>query len=106
MRLIYKNRDWRIIERPDDCTSLECLKGDTYSPEANPSVQNINAEEAAFEALVATSGVYGYELERWNPEVDKGWEHVDSCFGFVGRYSHTEQKFRHYIVDELIKQTK
>ena len=47
--------------------------------------------------------MYGYVLERWNPEIGEGWEPVDSCFGFVGRYSLEND---HYIVEELSAQAK
>jgi len=43
--------------------------------------------------------IFGYVLEKWNPEIDKGWEPVDNCFGFVGPYGTDNQ---HYIVDEFI----
>jgi hypothetical protein len=46
---------------------------------------------------------YGYVLEKWNPEPGKGFEEVDSCFGFVGQYSPKDSSglFDHYIVNEL-----
>ena len=43
-----------------------------------------------------TCGAYGVILEKWNPEVDAGWEHVDSCWGFENWDIHPETG---YIID-------
>jgi hypothetical protein len=49
--------------------------------------------------------VFGYALEKWNHEVDKGWATLDSCYGFVGDYDENEgHKNNHYIVDEFVKE--
>lgn len=107
-RIIEQTKNFRIIEVPDDIISLEDLKGDSYKPEVNPDIppQQLRLEELHFEKLVEVEGVFGFILERWNPEVDKGWEHVDSCWGFIGAYDPKQEKFNHYIVDELKGQIK
>ena len=72
-REIFKQAEYRILEVLDFDTKIE----------GNPeSVE-----------------VYGYVLEKWNGEIDKGWEDVDSCFGFVGEYD--EHSNNHSIVEEF-----
>lgn len=106
MRIIYEENNYRIIEQLDECFDLEDLKGDCFNPKHNPSIDidTLKQEEIDFESLVNNEGVFGYVLEKWNPEIDKGWEHVDSCWGFVGQYNENEEKFNHYIIGELKKQ--
>jgi hypothetical protein len=102
MRIIYETKDYRITERADEHVSVEDLKGDVFNPKVNPEMDptQLAAEERAFEELVAREGVYGYALERRCGECG-AWQHVDSCWGFVGAYTPTEDVFNHYIVDEL-----
>jgi len=40
-------------------------------------------------------GVYGLVVERWNPEVDQGWEHADSIWGID--YSYIEGAVEDYF---------
>lgn len=103
MRIIYSKDNFRITEKPDDIIDLDHLKGDCFNPEHNPDIDpaKLKRDERDFERLVGREGVYGYTLERWNPEVGQGWEHVDSCWGFVGQYSEFVEAFNHYIVDEM-----
>lgn len=108
-RVVFSSekRIYRIVELPDHDTDIDDLKGDIYNPELinemgyTGTVAELRAEELEFEDLVNREGVYGYRLERWNPEPGQGWETVDSCWGFVGQYS---PEFKHYIVDEMIGQ--
>lgn len=104
-RVVYETDDkqYRIIEHADEFAELSNLKGDIFNPEVNPDIdpERLKEEERHFEELVAREGVYGYVLERWNAEPGTGYEHVDSCWGFVGQYTPTEGIFNHYIVDEL-----
>ena len=97
--ILYTQENYRIIEHVDDFTSIENLKGDCFKPEQMPhlTVEEVKTEETMFERRVEWEGVYGYELQVWNPEVNRGWEFVDSCFGFVGTY----EDHNHYIVDEF-----
>lgn len=107
-RVIFESDDsiFRILEIPDINADFENLCGDTYNPKANPDIppEKLKAELAEFTDLVNREGVFGYELQKWNPKPGIGWEHVDSCWGFVGQYSETEETFKHYIVDELKSQ--
>lgn len=107
-RIIFESKDkrYRIVERFDQCAELEDLKGDTYNPKAHPEIplETLRQEEKDFEDLVEREGVFGYILETWNPEPNHGWEHVDSCWGFVGQYSESDPTFKHYIIDEMIDQ--
>jgi hypothetical protein len=105
MRIIFQIDAFRIVELVDECTTLKDLKGDTYNHEVNPDIplEQLQIEEKTFERQVETFGVYGYELQRWNSEIDKGWEHVDSCWGFVGQYDSKTEMFNHYIVDVMKK---
>lgn len=106
-KVIFKTPDskFRIVEVIDEHFDLDDLKGDVYNPEANPEIDPamLKRQEAQFEMEVERQGVYGYVLERWNPDPDKGWEQVESCWGFVGRYSENgyDGRFNHEIVKEL-----
>lgn len=102
MRTIYSKKEYRIVELEDFLVDIEFLKGDCFRPEINPDIEldELIEQERAFERKIESDGVFGYALERWNPEIGIGWEHVDSCFGFVGRHE-TEE---HYIVQEFIEQ--
>lgn len=113
MRIIYESEDsqWRIIETPDEYVSFEDLKGDCFDFEKSGYTgtrEELKQEEKDFEDFVNREGVFGYTLERWNPLPNKGWEHVESCWGFVGQYSPQDKsgKFDHYIVEELKSQIK
>ena len=105
MRTIWEHGQYRIVEHADPDFSLEDLKGDQFKFDANQSIvsrKRLKELERQFEALVARHGVYGFELERWNPDVGKGWEHIDSCWGFVGQWKAGDETFDHYIVHEMI----
>ena len=105
MRVIKSIGEYRIIEHEDDSDEymLATLKGDCFDPSVNPEIDPLIMlkEEREFERKVESEGVFGYALERWNPAIGKGWEHVDSCWGFVGAYDSTVPEFNHYIVAEL-----
>lgn len=108
-RTVFTSEDkkFRITEIQDESFDIENLKGDLFNPDLikemgyKGTVHELKCDEIEFIELVYREGVYGYVLERWNPEPGIGWEHVDSCWGFIGQYSETEEKFKHYIVDEL-----
>lgn len=109
MRVIKEFKNYRIIELPDLHADIKDLKGDCYNFEASGYTgtrEELLKEEKAFEDLVNREGVFGYVLEKWNPEIGAGWEHVDSCWGFVGQYSPTDETFNHYIVKELEESVK
>ena len=101
-KILYKTDTYRVIEELDACHDMRELKGDTYTPQYNQhiDISQLLQEEKAFERMVQEEGVYGYKLERWNPEIDCGWEVVDGCYGFIGRYSIDHD---HYIVEELCR---
>jgi len=104
MKTLYQVENYRIIEIMDDDLNwdrIKDLKGDCYNPEVNKDIcpEKLKEEEIAFEEKCWDEGLWGYALERWNPEVGAGWEVLDSCWGFVGRYE-TE---KHYIFDELYR---
>ena len=98
-KVIYTQGNYRILEQLDDHYDITDLKGDCYNPEVNKDIplEVLNKEELAFNKKVERDGVYGYILEKWNPNIGVGWEHVDSCWGFIG----THEVENHYIVDEL-----
>ena len=110
MRIIFETENgvWRIVEHFDQDADLENLKGDCFNPKHNPDIDptKLKQDELEFEDLVNREGAFGYVLEKWNPAPGVGFEHVDSCWGFVGQYSETEEKFNHYIVDDLKSQIK
>jgi hypothetical protein len=100
--ILYQVGPFRIIEVLDETYSLDNLKGDCFNPIENPDIDadELKKQELAFEREVDNEGVFGYVLQVWNPEVDAGWEHVDSCFGFVGAFN--RESNNHYIFDELL----
>lgn len=106
MKTIYRKGNYRIIEVIDDYFDIEHLKGDSFNPEINKDIDSeiLKKQELDFERKAELEGIYGYELQLWNPEIDCGWEFVDSCWGFVGQYDETNNP--HYIVDELKLQIK
>jgi len=103
MKTLYESNGFRIVEVQDDDYDMCNLKGDCYDPRYNRDINpdKLKLEEEEFEEMVYSEGVFGYVLEQWNPEVGKGYEHVDSCFGFIGRHSIDNE---HYIVEEFAKQ--
>jgi len=105
MRVLFKKDNYRIVEFRDDHFNMEDLKGDCYNPEVNYDIapETLKSQEQDFENKVYGEGVYGYELQEWNPEVDAGWEHIDSCWGFVGAYEESGDN-NHYIVEYLKSQ--
>jgi len=104
MKVIKQIQNYRITEIPDYIYDMADLKGDCFDPEVNPDRNKIELkiEEEQFENKVYEQGVYGYALEIWNPEIDQGWQHIDSCFGFVGTY----EDEKHYIVDVFLAEIK
>jgi len=107
-RIIYTEKDFRIVEIYNEFYSLDDLKGDCFDPKVNDDLdfEQLKREEIIFEKLVYNEGVFGYVLEKWNSEIDHGWEHLHSCWGFIGEYDANNEKFNHYIVDELKGQIK
>jgi hypothetical protein len=103
MRVIYEFGQYRIVEHVEPHPEVENLKGDMFDPRHNPDINPIELrqDEIEFEKFVNREGVFGYELQLWNPTIGRGWEHVDSCWGFVGQYSETDERFKHYIVEEM-----
>ncbi len=108
MRIIWTSDDetYRIIEKQDLNFDIEDLKGDCFDYEMSGYTgtrEELKQEEKDFDDLVSREGVYGYILECWNPKSNHGWEHVDSCWGFVGQYTPGDKTFDHYIVAEMIE---
>ena len=107
MRVVYETPDkcFRIVECDEHHYELSDLKGDCFNPIVNPEIpkEELERQEIAFENLVNQEGVFGYVLQRWNGAPGCGYEHMDSCWGFVGRYSPKDRSglFDHYIVDEM-----
>lgn len=115
-RIVFETDDkkFKIIEVLDEDVDLENLKGDMFnlnhSAEMQPgkSHDEIKREEREFEDMVNREGVYGYVLLMWDPTPGAGYQHIDSCFGFIGQYSPGDKSgiFDHYIVEELKSQIK
>ena len=102
MTTIYQLGNFRILELGDSDYCFDNLKGDMYDPSVHTDIDKevLREEEQAFKRMVEREGVYGYVLERWDPNIGCGWEEVDSCWGFVG-YHATQG---HYIVKEFIEE--
>lgn len=96
-------KGYRILEYQDLAADMDDLKGDYYNPKVNNDIDPITLKEQGsdFEEEVNREGVFGYVLERWNPETGKGWEHVDCCWGFVGQHNEKSNRYNHYIIEEL-----
>ena len=103
---IWEQGPFRILQVTDETATLEDLKGDCFNPACvdHISAEDLRKQELEFEALVEREGVFGFVLEKWNPEVGRGFEHVDSCFGFIGAYDEASLDFNHDIVTELKNQ--
>lgn len=101
---ISDDKQYRILEVVDHDSTLSDLKGDCFDSHFNPDVdvKKLRQEELEFESLCSEEGVFGYILEKWNPSAGVGWEHIDSIFGFVGRYRKGDPEFEHYIVHEYV----
>lgn len=108
MRTVWSsvNKKFRVVELVDSDTEFFELCGDSFDQLSNPDKCPLvlKKEEDEFRQVVLEEGVYGYELQRWNPEPGAGWEHIDGCWGFIGEYSAESSNRNHYIVPELIKQ--
>jgi len=96
---IFKCNGYRIIEIQDECPIYKELEGDCFDPEVNKDIspELLLKEKYEFRDKIDNEGVYGYELQKWNPQVGIGWEHVESCWGFVG----THKSENHYAVSEF-----
>lgn len=107
-RVVYEteNKVWRIREVLDMVTTFDDLCGDSFKPECNPDIDadDLARDLAKFKQRWLYEGTFGYILERWNPEPSVGYEHVDSCYGFVGEYSEGAESYDHYVINEF-KQT-
>ena len=100
MKVIKQIENYRIIEIEDDIYDMVDLKGDCFNPEVNKDISEkaLKLQELHFEIKVYEVGVFGYALEKWDPAIDRGWGHINSCFGFIGRY----EDENHYIVGEFL----
>jgi len=88
-KVLFQQGNYRITEEKDDYLSVK----DYYFDPRD-------------EAIAEQHGVFMYTLEQWNPAVGIGWEHVDSCGGFIGQYNPNEEYFNHYIIEEMKGQIK
>jgi len=98
--IIFENKNYRILECPDESFSLDDLKGDIYNPKFNPEIdaETLKAEELKFDDRVFNEGVFGYILEKKCPTCGN-WEEKDSCWGFIGQ----NELENHYIINEFMK---
>jgi hypothetical protein len=103
MRTIAQYRGWRITEELDPHWSFSSLEGDAFDPEVNTEMrfEDLKRQQQRFRTQVNSDGVWGYTLQKWNPAVGKGWEFVDSCWGFVGRYN--SETNPHHVVSEYME---
>ena len=99
MKVIYTEKNYRVVEDEDYYIDFESIIGDCFCPIAHSNIcpKKLEKEKQEFINRIETDGVYGYRLEKWNSKVNHGWEHVDSCWGFVGAHE-TEN---HCIINEF-----
>lgn len=77
----------RLVAVPDECCSLDDLKGDCFDFEASGYTgtrAQLAREEKEFEENVARNGVYGLVGQYRTSEDSEDWIDADSCFGFIG----------------------
>lgn len=85
-QVIWRKADHRIKLIDDSWNILDYLNSDDfnyqYTHEANPETSSATLIELKREHIdrITNTGLYGIVLEKWNPEVDKGWEQVDSIW--------------------------
>lgn len=86
----YEARDYqdgdslvRIVEIPDSHCSYDDLAGDCYNPACHPDINAniLKRQEKAFQYLLETEGVFGYESQFYDGET---WQPCDSIWGFAG----------------------
>ena len=99
--IIYQEKNFRIIEVLSEVFNIKTLKSDCFNPDVNKDInpEQLRKEEIEFDKKVNREGVYGYVLEKWDSQVDRGWIEIDACYGFVGKHEDNN----HYIVEELKK---
>lgn len=75
----------RIIARPDECSTIEDLEGDSYNPRVNPETpaRILARERAEFVDRVNRDGVWGHIAQSRCPCCGQ-WRDHDSIWGFVG----------------------
>jgi len=102
-KTIFSSGIYQIIEIADEHYTIDEILGDSYCPEANPDldVEALALEKERAIARIELLGTYGYNLQKWNPEVGFGWENIDSCWGFIGSFESNKLEFNHYIVSEF-----
>ena len=73
----------RFRIEPDDYFTVEDLEGDCYNPSVNPDIDpdQLAEERNEFVDRINREGVVGIIGEYRS---NNGWEHADSCWGFVG----------------------
>lgn len=103
-KIIFKQGPYRIVEIQDQYYDIDGLKGDCFCPSTNNDIDLnvLKKQEQDFENNVYNNGVFGYILEKWNPEIGIGYEVINSCYGFIG----THAIENHYIVSEFLEQIK
>lgn len=90
-KVLFSKGSYRLVEvEVDPYLELENLLDGDYSEKE----QKIIKDKAYRE------GVYVYSIEKWNSDVGVGWEDIDECGGFIGKYD--EESNDHYIVKEFI----
>lgn len=102
-KVIKQWDNFRILEVQEEYYEFEDLCGDMYNPKVNTGIspETLAREKEEFRQECEREGVWGYVLEKWNPEIGIGWEHISSCHGFVGQYDPSNPRYNHYIVAEL-----
>jgi hypothetical protein len=107
MNTIYTSpcNNFRIIEVIDLDSTVDDLAGDSFNPKVCFDIDPLVLAKKLvdFTKEVENEGVFGYELQKWNPKPNRGWEHLDSCYGFIGSYNPKVEIYSHYIIDEMIE---
>ena len=86
--ILYKKGKYQIEEVEDEIPFDEFVEG--------MEVENIED----LKKTISEKGLYGYILSEWNEKIGCGWESIDSCWGFIGKYDCKTNA--HYIVEEFL----
>jgi len=79
--------------------AIEEYGGKTFTKKLKERVAGYLENEVATYDQYLTGDVYGFVIEKWNPEPGCGWETEDSCFGFFGS-DFEENGMKDYIPEE------
>lgn len=84
--IIKEKNGYRFYAEEDSHFMIDNIKGELFDPKVHTDIDPdlLKRHERELEERIENEGVWGIVLEKWDPAVGIGWEHIDSCWGFVG----------------------